>query len=229
MVVTLHLYGVGPAGVPGAVLRMGLDRRPLARTPGLNFWKLLGTGRGVTFTPSDADPRRWALFGVWDDAAALAAFERSSPVARGWRALAEERCRIDLHPLRSKGRWAGREPFGAPKDTGWAGPVAAVTRARIRPAANRTFWRAVPPVTTDLHDAPGLVFSIGIGEAPIGLQGTFSIWRDAPALRAFAYRGTAHRSVIDRTATERWYAEELFARFGVLQVTGTVAGRDPSQ
>jgi hypothetical protein len=84
------------------------------------------------------------------------------------------------------------------------------------PAARR-FWAAVPAVTTELRGAAGLQFALGFGEAPIGLQGTLSVWRDASALQQFAYSGPAHRAVIARTPTERWYAEELFARFAVLE------------
>jgi hypothetical protein len=89
------------------------------------------------------------------------------------------------------------------------------------------FWRAVPPVSGDLHAGPGLRFALGIGEAPIGLQGTFSVWNSARALNEFAYGRPAHVAVVRRTAEEGWYAEELFARFAVLSAAGTVGGRDP--
>jgi hypothetical protein len=233
MLASLHLFGVGPAAVPAAVARMGLDRRYLARTPGLRFWKLLGTGDGRTFTLRDADPLRWGLIGVWDDPADLAAFERRSPVVAGWARLARERWRADLRPLRSRGTWAGQTPF-VPCRVLDAGRleldkvlVAAVTRARIRPRQWWAFGRAVPPVALDARVAPGLRFAIGIGEAPIGLQGTFSIWESAAALTAFAYGGAAHRDVIGQTAARGWYAEELFARFAVVGTSGTVDGRDP--
>jgi hypothetical protein len=82
-------------------------------------------------------------------------------------------------------------------------------------------------VSVDLARRPGLRLAVGIGEAPVGLQGTFSLWESARALRGFAYGGDAHREVVARTATERWYAEELFARFAVEGAEGSVDGRDP--
>jgi len=33
--------------------------------------------------------------------------------------------------------------------------------------------------------------------------------------------------VVARTGPERWYAEELFARFDVVGTEGTLDGRDP--
>jgi hypothetical protein len=225
---TLHLFRVGPVGVPAAVARMALDRRHLAATPGLRFWKLLGTGHGRSFTPRDADPRRWGLLAVWASARDLAAFERRSPVAAAWRRLARERWRADLVPLRSRGSWSGARPFEGRGLAGrWDGPVAVVTRARIRPSRSRVFWGAVPPVAADVHDAPGLRLGLGIGEAPLGLQGTFSVWAGAGDLAAFAYARAPHRAVIAETQRRGWYAEELFARFAVLQTTGTVDGADP--
>lgn len=224
---TLHLFTVASRRVPAALARMALDRRRLSSTPGCRFWKLLGTGDGRTFTFRDADPHRWGLLAVWSDAGALVAFERRSPVAAGWRRIAEERWRADLLPVRARGTWSGRQPFHPLALHGGAGPVAAITRARLSATKARAFWRAVPPVSADLHRARGLRLAVGIGEAPIGLQGTFSLWDDAAALTAYAYRGAPHRGAIARTATEGWYAEELFARFAVVQTTGTVDGRDP--
>ena len=71
------------------------------------------------------------------------------------------------------------------------------------------------------------VAAVGIGEAPLGLQGTLSLWDSAESLRAFAHRGAAHQEVIARTPREGWYAEELFARFAVVGSEGTLHGRDP--
>lgn len=224
--VTLHLWRVGSAQVPAALARMGLDRGRVRRTDGVRFAKLLGTGDGRTFTTRDADPLRWGLLTTWADAADALAFE-SGPVARGWGRLAQERLRVDLVPSVSRGRWSGREPFGDPVPRREDGPVAAVTRARLKARRTLAFWSAVPPVSADLHRSPGLRAAVGIGEAPLGLQGTFSLWDSAAALREFAHRGAAHREVIARTPREGWYAEELFARFRVVGSEGTLDGREP--
>ena len=223
----LHLWGVPSSAVPGAVLRMATQRRQLRPVPGLRFAKLLGTGSGRTFTPRDADPRRWGLLTVWDDERNAAAFA-TGPVIDSWRRIADEEWSARLRPLSARGSWSGREPFGRPAPERWTGPVAALTRARLVPRRALTFWRAVPPVSADLRAVPGMRFAIGIGEAPIGLQGTFSVWQSAEALNAFAYERAPHAAVIARTAPEQWYAEELFARFAVLATDGTVDGRDPA-
>ncbi|MGH8898098.1 MAG: monooxygenase [Egibacteraceae bacterium] len=213
--------------VPLALARAGVDPWRMRATRGLRFVKVLGTGDGRTFTLRDADPLRWGLLCVFQDEDTLAEFERASRIVAAWRGMAREVWRADLALIHSRGRWARREPFGEPVATGHDGPVAALTRARLRPARARTFWRAVPSVAQDLRDQPGLRYSIGIGEAPIGLQGTFSVWDSAQALTNFAYRGAAHREVVRRTAEVGWYAEELFARFAVVRTTGTIDGADP--
>jgi hypothetical protein len=110
----------------------------------------------------------------------------------------------------------------AERDLGDRAPttIAAITRARVRTSAWRTFSSAVPAVAAAANEANGLLLSTGIGEAPIGLQGTFSIWRDVAALRGFA-QSAAHQQVVDRTSTTGWYSEELFARFSVQSAMGS--------
>lgn len=224
-VVTVHLWRVPAGAVPRALLRMATDREHIRRAPGVRFAKLLGTGTGRTFTVRDADLRRYALLATWSDRRAASAFEQS-PVVRGWGRLAGETFRAELRPVSSRGRWCGREPFGAPVPRPTSGPVAALTRARLRPTRAAAFWRAVPAVSVELPRQAGLRAAIGIGEAPVGLQGTFSLWDSSLALREFA-RGAAHAQVVRRTAAEHWYAEELFARFEVVATAGTLDGVEP--
>lgn len=222
--VTLHVWRVPARRVPAALGRVATDRFRLRGTPGLHFSKSLGTGSGRSFDPRDADPTRWALLTTWASDAAAEDFE-DHPVVRRWDAVAVERCRIDLLPLASRGRWSRRAPFGNPSPGRYAGAVAALTRARLRPTRMAAFYRAVPPVVRDLHASPGLRVAFGVGEAPVGLQGTFSVWDSVEALTRFANRGAAHTDVVRRTAETGWYAEELFARFAVVAVAGTVGGR----
>jgi hypothetical protein len=222
-VVTLHLWGIPRRAVPWAVFRMGRDRRPVRRLPGLRFAKLLGTGDGRTFTIRDADPRHWGLLATWESSAAADAFEVSA-TGMAWARRADERLRVRMRPLASRGRWSGRAPFGDPTPVGHDGAVASITRARIRLRKAAAFWRAVPPVSADLHRVDGMRLAVGISEAPIGLQGTFSLWDSAVALREFAHRRSPHLAAIRQTAQEQWYAEELFARLAVLDVEGTYRG-----
>jgi heme-degrading monooxygenase HmoA len=231
--VTLHVWGVPAGRVPASAAAMLRDRRPVAQSPGHTFHRLLGTGSGTTFTPRDADPTHWALLACWSDARAAAGFERSD-VVRRWDARAAgrggERFRAAMTPLASRGSWDGRQPFGDPgatagrPDDAVDGPVAALTRATLRWRTAAGFWRAVPPVARRLRESAGLVAAFGIGEAPVGRQGTFSIWRSAEALTAFAYGSDEHRQAIRQTPHAQWYAEELFARFAVVEAQGSVRG-----
>jgi hypothetical protein len=222
----VHVFGVPRRGIAPAMLRVGLDGRSLRRVPGLAFARILGTTDGRSFTIRGTDLRHWAMVTSWRHAAAARTFEQS-PVLRGWTALSEERLTVRLRPLASRGRWGGATPFGDPSPYPVAGPVASITRARIAPRALLRFWRAVPSVATDLAAAHGVRLAIGMGEAPVGFQGTFSIWDSPNAVTEFAHRRSPHQVAIQRSGAEHWYAEELFARFEVLAVEGTYAGRTP--
>jgi heme-degrading monooxygenase HmoA len=205
-VVTLHVWRVPLTRVPQAL------RDTRRRAPGMVFSKALGTGRG--FLPHQADPTRWARLTTWS----------GSPDDTGLR-YATEAWRVDLRPLASRGQWSGQQPFGDPQEA-FNGTTAVLTRARLRPTKARQFYAAVPAVTRSLAGVPGVRVSFALGEAPMGLQGTFSVWDTPEQLRAFAHAG-AHRDVIARTTEVGWYAEELFARFAVEASTGTLDGRDP--
>jgi hypothetical protein len=204
--VTLHVWRVPPRRVPAAMLRLGLRRR---RPAGVRFAKFLGTGTGLSFGPGDADLTRYAAVTVSD----------RNVHFPGWDRLAVSSARVDLEPLSSRGRWSGVEPFGQVTKKA-DGMVLVLTRARLRPTRAVTFWRAIPTVAASLADAPGLLARFGIGEAPIGWQGTVSVWRSTTDLTGFAYRQPEHRAVIARTPADRWYAEDLFARFAVREISG---------
>ena len=215
--IVAYFWTIKPSRIPSAILAMGFDRFFLISDKNVSFHKSLGTGKGETFTPSDANALQWGLIASVED---IEKFDNSFVVKR-WRRISQSEFRAILEPISSHGQWAGKEPFLATaKD--WDGQVAAITRARIKWSQNVRFWRSVPPVTISLKSAPGLVAAIGIGEAPIGLQGTFSLWESAAAIRDFAYKGAAHQKAIADTSAFNWYSEELFARFAVREVRGSI-------
>ena len=213
MLVTLHVWRVPRRRIGGAFLRMAREPRRLRAISGVRFAKLVGTGKGAGFGPGDADLTRYAAVVAWDGDGDPGA------VDQGWEHTATASARLDLTPIASRGRWSGVEPF-VPAAEQADGAVLALTRARLRPTKALTFWRAVPPVAAELHSAPGLLARFGVGEAPLGWQGTVSVWRGAADLVRFAYRQPEHRAVVARTPADRWYAEDLFARFAVREIWG---------
>lgn len=211
----LLLWKIERRSIPAAFIHMAFDRFSLQSDARVGFFKSLGIGAGSTFTPSDADLKMWALLVTFDGE--IEELDSLKSV-QSWRALAKSEEIYQLGTISSHGLWAKKSPFLTPESEvvrDWKGEIATITRARIKWHENLRFWRAVPEVTASLHRSPGVIRAIGIGEAPIGLQGTFSHWRSQEDLRAFAYKGEAHAKAIKATSTYNWYAEELFARFAV--------------
>lgn len=201
------------------------DRRALARVPGLEFWRLLGTGRGNATAPG-ADLRRTALFAVWSDEHACTQFCSSHPLALEWQA-ADEHWRTLLRSRGGHGTWRGIAVPEMLERGSDEGPLAVITRAHVRTVAWAPFGRAGRPVDASLRVADGLLAVVGIGEAPRGRLGTFSLWRSLDDAVSWASRAEAHREAVRRTRAERWYGEEMFARFEPYASTGSWDGRDP--
>lgn len=227
MVASFHLIRYPRATAPEGMSRVGLDRPELRRTAGLEFFKLMGTGRGETMTLS-ADLRRWAMFAAWRDAEDLERFLAASSVAGRWDALAAERFDVALRPVRARGSWSGHSlrVGDAPPPPDDA-PVAVLTRAAIRPRRLVAFYRSVDASARQLHAHDGALASVGMGELPIARQATFSLWRSLHDVKDYAYAHGPHREVVRRTRAERWYGEELFARFEPYDARGTWGGGNP--
>ena len=207
-VVQLHVWRVRPRSVPVMFWSMAVDRRKIKQRS--YFAKLLGTGRRSDFGVTSADLTRWAALVVSADG--------TRPRMRG----AISHCTLTLEPTASRGEWSGMSPFDLEtlKKPDKTEPVAVLTRARLRPGRAAAFWRDIDPVGRSLRDAEGLHCAFGVGEAPVGFQGTISVWRSQADVVRFAYRRPEHTAVIERAVRQNWYAEELFARFRVLDVSG---------
>lgn len=223
---TLTLFGYPTRARIWAFLQMGLAQPELQRTAGLRFWKLLGSGRGQGFS-LQPNWDRYGLLAVWATPADAEKFFATAPLMDAYRRHAAEIWTVYLAPVQAHGRWSGENPFQPLAERRVDGPIAVLTRATIRWQKLLPFWRAVPASSAALARAPGLLASIGVGEAPFVRQATFSLWRSEADVKAFAYRNDVHRTVIQRTRAERWYAEELFARFVPIGSTGQWNGVDP--
>jgi hypothetical protein len=221
MIATFTLARYRPDRLRALLARVPVERRRLRSMAGLAWGRHLGTAAGETTL--GADLTRWAWFCVWNDADAAARF----PAWVTAKTAPDELASLALQPLRARGAWSGDAisvPAAAPPASE-AGPIAVLTRARVRPQAWRAFRAAVPAADAALGRADGRLASVGVGEWPILVQGTFSVWRDAAAIAAFSRQDADHSEVVRRTAAERWYGEELFARFAVTASEGTWDGR----
>jgi hypothetical protein len=228
-VASFHLVTLSARQRPGAVGHLPTDRRRLAATPGLVLGRYMGTAKGSS-TRLAVDLSRWAIFAVWEDEAALDDWEWTSPLLAKWRRTSRELWGVRLACLTAHGRWGGIEPFpgmaGAIHDDR-GGSVAVLTRARVRATRLNRFYRSTSAIDSALAKADGRLRSVAFWEWPVGWQGTFSLWRSTDDLTAFAYGHSYHREVVRRTRGERWYGEELFARFRPYGSIGTWGGGQP--
>ena len=215
-VASLHIATFAKKRLLSRLLTIPADKWEMSETNGCLFAKVMGTSKAHT-TKTSVEWGRWCVFAVWEDEAALHAFLADSPVVKRWKPASVSFTSYRLAPISARGSWAGVEPFPglvAPEDdSSYDGPVAVLTRARVKWSKMWTFYKAIPAVDDFLQKQPGNRLAVGMGEWPIGEQATFSLWDSPEAINAFAYNNTAHNDVIKRTYREGWYSEELFARF----------------
>jgi hypothetical protein len=228
-VASFHLVRLPARRRPGAVSRLPLARRHLGASPGLVLGRLVGAAKGSSIRLA-VDPSRWAAFTVWEDEAALDEWEWTSPMLAHWRQTNIELWTVRLACLTAHGSWHGVEPFpgmaGAIHDDR-GGPVAVVTWAKVKVSRITRLYRSTGAVDLAVAHADGRLRSIGFWESPVGRHGTFSLWKSTDDLTAFAYGHSDHRDVVRRTRDERWYGEELFARFRPYRSSGTWGGSPP--
>ena len=205
--------------------QMGLSRPALRRTPDLLQWKLCGSGTGEGFTPVP-NTAVWAILATWPDEAVARARVASAPVWARWRARAAEDWTVFLAATSVRGQWAGDQPFHAVAEPG-AGPLAALTRATVRPRVALKFWRREPDISRAIGADPNVAFKIGIGELPWLQQVTFSIWPDTQSMAHFARDDGPHARAIRAVREGQWFREELYARFRILGDCGSWGGDSP--
>lgn len=206
-----------------AFTQMGLAPKKLQQNQGLRFFKLMGTGGGNGFSLWP-DFGTYAFLGVWENSHYASEFLDDNEVIQMYNRKSYLTRTIKMLPLKSHGFWSGQNPFkefpSVPSDLNM--PVAVITRATLRPTRLFAFWKSVPAASKAIENAKGIQFFKGIGEWPFIQQATLSLWDSFDAVKQFAYREKAHANIIKKTRSQKWYSEDLFARFQVLSDTGFV-------
>jgi hypothetical protein len=208
--------------LPWGLSRLVLGERALAGVPGLRFARVLGSGRGGGFGLVPGLDHQ-GLIGFFDDEDSARAFASEAALTRAYREHANESLLALLRATSCRGSWGGMSLAAtAPAQPG--APVAALTRASIRLRHAARFWRHAPATHDAIAHAPGCRLAIGLGEAPLLRQATFSLWDDAPAMDAYARSG-AHQAAIQGAQREGWFSESMFVRFAPISIEGQWHGR----
>ena len=207
--------------------QMQFAHASIRKTHGLTFYKLMGSGKDPGFNPLP-DWGVYALLCNWENEAAANDFLHQAPIFKRYQDHTTEQWTIFMKPLHAKGLWSGVNPFTPSTDLDETNPlIAVITRATIRKKNLIQFWRYVPisqhPI---IHGCEGLIYTKGIGEAPLVQMATFSIWRSIEDLKNFAYNSPEHKEAIAKTHRIDWYKEEMFARFQPYKSIGNWNGKD---
>lgn len=182
----------------------------------------MGSGRNGTFDIYP-DWNQWAILLTSD-----ATTDWAAPTFfyKYWKWFRAEIGILKLRSVEGHGQWDGRTIFHQlnQEDLTEFQPIAVLTRATIKLHKLKSFWKNVPAVAKKMNETNGLITSIGIGEVPFIKQATLSIWENQSAMKAFAYKLAEHRTVIQKTRSEKWYQEEMFVRFNIIEASGKLNG-----
>jgi quinol monooxygenase YgiN len=221
-VAVLLLADIAPSSRTWGWSRIIWGRLLLRGVKGLLMAKALGSGHqgGFGLRPSGS---RQGLFTLFDSEAAADEFLADSPVLAAYAQRSDEFLMFKLRAISSRGTWGGRHiAITALGATG--APVAALTRASIKPWCAARFWRHSPPSEQALREADGCQLAVGLGEAPLLRQATFSVWDNQAAMDAYARSG-AHLQAIHAAAVGGFFSESMFVRFVPLMMQGRWLGR----
>lgn len=209
-------------------LRLAQGPRELAKMPGLLFCKVMGSGQGGGFSLRPSATHQ-GLITAFEDAPSAQAFLESEHLQS-----MRERSRqfwVGLMSIESaRGAWDGQAWAPTPEDvlppqastltaSQRQPPLAVLTRASIRPAQALPFWRHAPSSQASLQSAPGCLLAIGLGEAPLLRQCTFSLWRNTASMQAYAQSG-AHGRAAQAAWQKDYFSESLFMRMRLLSHEG---------
>jgi hypothetical protein len=199
-----------------AFSQMKLAHPRFEKIEGLKFYKLLGSGGGDGFKPWP----NWGVFAFlshWDNRqVAEKAFAEEDLFCEFKKRTSKQKTFV-LEPISGHGHWDGIMPFKDFYPENRDMPIAVLTRARIKWSWILLFWMKVPAVRKSMRESPNLIQAIGVGELPLIEQATFSVWKDLESLNQYAYSKGKHKEAIVQTRKVKWYSEEMFIRFNLLE------------
>ena len=206
-----------------AFFMMQFGHAQLAQVDGQEFYKLMGSGRGLGFNPWP-DWSIYTLLQIWENQEAAGRFFATSAFHKKYQGRASQWSTVFLRNVASHGTWDNFNPFKAnisSKDEQL--PRMILTRATIKKSKLRKFWNYVPTSQKPIESAKGLVYTKGVGEWPLTQMATLSVWESEQAMKDFAYGSEEHKKAIKMTRELNWYKEELFARFVPYKLEGDFA------
>lgn len=208
-----------------ALAMMGAARLSMPHVADIGFWKLCGSGTGEGFTPLP-NTAVYAILATWPDEQTARRQTADAAIYQRYRRRAAEDWTVFLSPTSARGYWSGVAPFEVGETAG-PGPLAALTRATVKPSVAIKFWKKVPDISKMIGSDRNVAFKIGIGEVPLLHQVTFSIWPNKESMADFAQKDGPHAQAVRAVREGDWFREELYARFRVLGDTGSWQGSSP--
>jgi hypothetical protein len=216
-VVLLLLARLRTGAVPWGLSRLVRGERALGPVPGLHFARVLGSGRDGGFGLAPGFDHQ-GLVGFFDDEPSARRFADGAPAVSAYREHASELLVALLRASSCRGTWGGTALAVTAPSTADA-PVAVLTRASIRLRHAARFWRHAPATHDGIARAHGCRLAVGLGEAPLLRQATFSLWDSAQAMEDYARSG-AHLAAIQAAYRQGWFSESMFVRFAPISIRG---------
>jgi len=226
-VVVVVLFDFLPNHRSWAWLKLMQGTHSMLKTiPGLMFAKVMGSGEGGGFTLRPSGTHQGLIF-VFDQIKSAVDYLKSSDLelyrekAREWwqGILSVNSCRGTWNQM----GWQSHD-LGLNEEHAKATEhEVSLTRASIRTSKALAFWKYAPQAQVDLQKAPGCELAIGLGEAPVLRQCTFSLWKDTQSLVAYARHG-AHQRAIAAAQKHGFFTESMFVRMKVLHMLGQWGG-----
>ncbi|MDB3913882.1 hypothetical protein N9254_00875 [Flavobacteriaceae bacterium] len=206
-----------------AFTRMGRSPILQKKINGLTFFKPLGTGSGNGFSVKP-DFSTFGFLAVFKSEELAKEF-LGTDVVKEYTKTTVSYSHVLMRTVKSHGEWSKLNPFESSVEYNKTKPLAVITRATIKPKLAYQFWKNVPAVSKSMDKYDELIFSKGIGEFPLLMQATFSLWSSAEAMMNYAYKNPKHAEMVKKTRELNWYSEELFARFHPFYQEGNLIPR----